>query len=145
MTPEHVIPKSPSLTSLAEESGVTREEIASDMRSIAGENVLFSNTVETSHRICPCTIGYLRAMLNQPTMHCTTLFEFLEVPDHLIGSFRHFKAQRQAGSEELKAPQSHSDSSSAFASVEGAVMVSEGSAIDEATASKKGILLKIVI
>ena len=29
--------KSPSLTSLAEESGVSREEIASDMRSIAGK------------------------------------------------------------------------------------------------------------
>ena len=75
-------------------------------------------------------------MLNQPTMHCTTLFEFLEVPDHLIGSFRSLKAPRHAGGEEVKPQLSHSDSSSAFASAEGAVMPSEGSAVDDAN---KGI------
>lgn len=32
--------------------------------------------------------GYLRSMLNQPTLHCSELFQFLEVPQHLLGSFR---------------------------------------------------------
>lgn len=58
----------------------------------------------------------MRNILNQPSYHCTTLFQFLDVPEHLIGSFQnHHVAAGTAGSSDRqnldkKNSESHPDS-----------------------------------
>lgn len=79
-------------------------------------------------------------MLNQPAMHCSALFQFLEVPDHLIGSFRSTKAHRSidAGSNDNAKGSSVSLAGtdvSAFASAEDAVIQSEATGLDDCDGS----------
>lgn len=118
ISPDGGMKKSSSHNSLHDEAGVSREEIAADMRSIA---------------------GYLRTMLNQPTLHCKELFEFLEVPDHLIGSFRRSNSSRHHSADSRKNTRGRGDifvdETSTFASAEEMVVQrqTEVTAVSEAT------------
>lgn len=65
-------------------------------------------------------------------MHCPVLCQFLEVPDHLMGSFRGSKSQRSTEKESEKAQVGGVGADpSAFVSAEGAVAISEASAVDD--------------